>query len=203
MRTPDRFTAFVTSVAISAITTFALLTFFEAGEAGDDARPDDARTVGNGGVASPSPTPPAEPPRFATLDGVNRAGDYGFRYPPAWELTTSGSVSTLTSPNGNTVVTFGFGAKGNLDAAAAAYARLLRETYDVTSMQAALPTTIGGLPARAAQGSALNADGVRVFFQAFTVRAEGENFAISVFSRRPTGAAVAEIVASFGMILDG
>lgn len=203
MRTTDRFTAFITSVAISAVATFALLSFFEAGDAGVDERPIRTESVDNGNLASPTPTPIEEPPRFAILDGVNRAGGYGFRYPPGWDLSTSETVSTLTSPNGNTVVTIGFGAPGNLDKAAAAFASLIRETYDVSSMQAARQITINALPARVSQGAASNADGVRVLFQAFTIRAGAENFAISVFSRKTTGPAVDEIVGSFGVILDG
>lgn len=197
MRTPDRFTAFIISTAVSAIATFALLSFFGNGETAADLQPDGTTTVGNGGLASPSPTPPEQPPRFATLDGANRAGGYAFRYPPTWRLSTDETVSRITSANGNTVVTFGFGASGSLAESVAALAGLLRDTYDVSSMRAARPTTVNSLPARVVTGSARNADEVKVFFQAFAVRAEGENYAISVFSRRVTGGAVDEIIESF------
>lgn len=197
MRTRDRFTAFITSVAVSAIATFALLSFFGDGESGADLHPDGRTTVGTGGLVSPSPTPTEQPPRFATLDGANRAGGYAFRYPPTWRLSTDETVSRITSPNGNTVVSFGFGVSGSLEESAAALAGLLRDTYDVSRMRAARPTTVNALPARVVTGSALNADEVKIFFQAFSVRAEGENYAISVFSRRPTGDAVDEIVESF------
>lgn len=182
---------------MAMVVTFGVLTFIDEEEAAPPAGPGTPSAIVEN---TPSPEPTGVVRRFAVLEGENRAGGYSFAYPPGWELSTEGSVSTLESSDGDVVVAFGLASMGDLDAATEGFAELLRDAYDVIEIGAPRPTEINGNAARSIEGTARNDDGVRLTFQAYTVRANGQNYALSVFARgRGDRPVLREIVGSFAV----
>ncbi len=120
--------------------------------------------------------------RFATEQHVNQRGRYLFYHPPDWEVKDEGTVSRVTSPGGETLVTFGLGPEGDLEAAETAFVTELQNQYRGVDLQALEVQQVGPNPAVSVAGTGRNNEGVRLRFLAITVGVGGRNFSIGVFT---------------------
>jgi hypothetical protein len=121
--------------------------------------------------------------RFATARTENAVAGYAVSYPPAWDLTRSGSAIKLVSPDDSVVVSLGRGQKGSVDRAAQALVAEIRSTYHGTRVLGSEPQTIGGAPALAISGTGRNDTGVGIRFVAIAVQGPaGNTFAITAFT---------------------
>lgn len=195
---------------IAAVATVALLSIFGSdGDAVDG--PITSRSPSEPAVeptGTPEPDRSQDPARFATTEGVNREGGYTFAFPPQWPSEVAGSVSTVTSPRSDVVVTFGYGPPGDIDAAARDLEDLIRSSYDGARAGPVRVTEIGGEDAITFGGSARNTEGARMTFDVFIIDTEGEdNHAITVFSQAQVAtsldAVIEEIVESFAATSSG
>lgn len=194
---------------MASVATVALLSLFASDGGADGAQPPGTPSApASSTEPSPEPERTEEPSRFATKLTVNREGEYSFAHPPRWELVTDGSVSTVTSPNEDIVVTFGFGAPGDLGDASADLEDLIRSSYDVIDISQRGVAELAGARTVRFDGSARNIAGVIVGLDVFTIDGPGqENYAITVFSRHrvsgSSSAAIDEIISSFSFVAAG
>jgi hypothetical protein len=185
LRSTNRSTIFFVSALVAGALTIILLLLFTGDD--DSTAPSVNITRTPGGVAtdssSPSAEPTTEPLRFATESSFNREGSYSFSHPPNWDVVTDGSVSTVTSPNSDVVITIGFAAGGDLAGAATDLSELVRNTYQVRQMGPPKRVSIGGANALVFKGRADNDESTTIAFEVTAVEgSKDENFALSVFS---------------------
>lgn len=148
---------------------------------------------------------PGPPYRFATERHVNEEGGYSFRYPPGWTVEEEESVTRVSSPDEEVVVSFGHGAEGSLEEAETRFVTEVQSRYRNARLSAVQIEQIGGAPALSVAGTGRNTEGVRVRFLAITVRVEGQNYSIGVFAPARSDPEVVvpptqEIVNSFRVI---
>lgn len=188
-------------MAAGALTVFLLLAF--TGDEGSSSSVVPVRTPDAVAKESPSDVEPSsDPARFATESATNRDGGYSFAHPPRWEVVSDGSVSTITSPRSNAVITIGFGPSGSLAAAATDLSELIQASYQVLRMGPPRETFIGDSSALTFSGRATNDESVTITFQVTAVQGpEANNYAVTVFSypdiARALIEAVEEVVNSF------
>ena len=140
-------------------------------------------------VPSPSlpPTPSGATPSGATPSAqsarhTNEAAGYSFLRPAGWEVSGSGTVSRVTSPDSDVTVSFGLGSDGGLRGSSADLAASIQDIYHGAELlEGPRRDTIAGHPAVLVGGRAVTDSGVTVRFLAITLRVEDENYAISVF----------------------
>jgi hypothetical protein len=120
--------------------------------------------------------------RFATQQHLNEQGKYLFYHPPDWEVKDQGTVSRVTSPGGETLVTFGLGPEGDLEAAETAFVTRLQDQYRDVDLAALQVQQVGPNPAVSVAGTGRNAEGIRLRFLAITVGVNERNFSIVVFT---------------------
>jgi hypothetical protein len=191
LRSSDRSTAFFAAAAVSGVLTIAVLTIFTGSK---DAASIPRRDASATASASPTPTTSEEPRRFATLDRVNREGGYSYAYPPGWARSTSGTVTTLVSPDDKVVVSIGFGRPGGLDSAIEELRQIVRTSFDVLGMSGARSAEIESRPARTITGRVRNDAGAVVSLALYAVQVEGQNLAITVFTGEDAAPRSARIV---------
>lgn len=178
---------------MSAVLTIAILSMLT----GSKPAASIPRRDGSGGVtASTSPTPPVteRPRRFAILDAVNREGGYSYAYPPEWNRSADGTVTTLVSPDGKVVFSIGFGRAGDLDGAIEELRQLVRSSFDVLGMSSPRDADIGSLPARTVTGRVENDEGAIVSVALYALQADGQNLAITVFTAEGASPRIARVV---------
>lgn len=133
-------------------------------------------------VPSPSlPTPSGATPSAQSARHTNEAAGYSFLRPAGWEVSGSGTVSRITSPDRDVTVSFGLGSDGDLRGSSADLAASIQDIYQGAELEGPRRHTIAGHPAVLVGGRAVNDSGVTVRFLAITLRVEDENYAISVF----------------------
>jgi hypothetical protein len=134
--------------------------------------------------------PPRQPARLRTSTPsptvlserhANATAGYSFLRPVGWEVSDSGTVSELTSPDHDVIVSFGLGPGGELPEASAAFTSSIEDAYDEVRLHEPRREEIAGRPAIVTGGSAVNDAEVAVRFLAITVGIDGETYAISVF----------------------
>jgi hypothetical protein len=128
--------------------------------------------------SGPSPTPT---PTIQSTRHTNAAAGYSFFRPIGWEVSERGTVSELTGPDRDVILSFGLGPEGNLRKASAEFAASIGGAYDEVELQGPRREVIAGQSAIVTAGGAVNDAGVAVRFLAITTRIGGENYAISVF----------------------
>ena len=154
-------------------------------------------------VQSPSlPTPRGSTPSARSARHTNEAAGYSFLRPAGWEVSGSGTVSRITSPDRDVTVSFGLGSHGGLRGSSADLAASIRDIYHDAELEGLRRDTVAGHPAVLVGGKAVNDSGVTVRFLAISLRVEDENYAISVFVSDASDPvevlpAVNHIVASF------
>lgn len=112
----------------------------------------------------------------------NPEGGYEFRHPGGWAVRTAGTATTVRSPSGRAVVTFGLAAKGDLQDAQRDLVATIRRAYRNVRLTAIQAEPIGGRPAVTIAGTGVNDRGVDIRFLAATVGGPGRNHSITVFT---------------------
>ncbi|MGQ0774276.1 MAG: hypothetical protein ACT4NY_07655 [Pseudonocardiales bacterium] len=113
---------------------------------------------------------------------VNTAGGYRIEVPESWSSTQEGRTTTVKSPDGNTLITFGLGRTGPLAVAATLFFQQVGSNYDKVEVFKPEAETIGGLPALVYAGVGNNDKNVRVRFLTVTVENSPTNYGITVFT---------------------
>lgn len=126
-------------------------------------------------------SPTVQSPTVQSTHHTNAAAGYSFFRPAGWEVSESGTVSELTGPDRDVILSFGIGPEGELRDASAEFAASIGGAYDEVQLQGPRREAIAGRSAIVVGGSAVNQAGVTVRFLAITIRIGGENYAISVF----------------------
>ena len=150
-----------------------------------------------------SPRPSVTPsPTVSSGRHTNATAGYSFLRPAGWEVSESGTVSQLTAPDQDVIVSFGLGPDGGLREASTEFTSSIEDAYNEVQLQEPRREEIAGRPAIVAGGSAMNDAEVAVRFLAISVWIEGEIYAISVFVADESDPvrvlpAVEDIVASF------
>jgi hypothetical protein len=134
-------------------------------------------------VPSPSlPTPSGATPSAQSARHTNEAAGYSFLRPAGWEVSGSGTVSRITSPDRDVTVSFGLGSDGGLRGSSADLTASIQDIYHGAELlEGPRRDTIAGHPAMLVGGRAVNDSRVTVRFLAITLRVGDENYAISVF----------------------
>jgi hypothetical protein len=130
---------------------------------------------------SAPPAPRTSSPTTGSMRHTNEVAGYSFLRPVGWEVSERGTVSELTGPDGDVIVSFGLGPDGSLEEASTEFATSVGDAYEEVQFQGPQREDIAGRPAIVVGGTAVNQAGVAVRFLAITVRTEGRNYAISVF----------------------
>jgi hypothetical protein len=150
-----------------------------------------------------SPRPSSAPsPTVSSGRHTNATAGYSFLRPAGWEVSESGTVSELTAPDQDVIVSFGLGPEGDLREASAQFTSSMEDAYDEVQLHEPRREEIAGRPAIVAGGSAVNEAAVPVRFLAISVWIEGEIYVISVFVADASDPvrvlpAVEDIIASF------
>jgi len=142
-----------------------------------------------GGLVGPSAqTPPtdessaAPEPSYlhATESATNAEADYGFHFPPDWDVNHDGAVSYVVNPEGDVRVTFGYGSS-RLTARGDRLLELLSKSYDNVELLGAGFRELGGVKSLVRRGTATNDEGVELVFVAATVEGSDRNYAVIAF----------------------
>ena len=136
----------------------------------------------------------------------NTAGGYAFDYPVEWSVTQSGSVTKVTSPNEEVVVSFGLAPTGDLLVASDRFLAILRESFVKLELGGRQLGSTGGHLSMVRTGSAVDVDGEELRFSAVTIEGEQQNIAIAVFAKTTSGPTLSsitnKIVASTRLLSD-
>jgi hypothetical protein len=120
-------------------------------------------------------------PRLRRL--VNRAGNYSFVYPSAWELDARGEIAKVSSPDGVLVSSFALGPP-RLQSGYKGFVRLLADSYDSVLVQDVKDAKVSGNEALSVRGRGRDASGRRISFRALLVERGGDRsvgaFAVTV-----------------------
>jgi hypothetical protein len=114
----------------------------------------------------------------------NAAAGYSFDYPKDWELEPNGTVAKITSPDGDAVISVGPGAgKDPLTATERMTAKLTKtyESVEITDRKV-VSTALGGNLGVVLTGTATNARGADLDFEAASIQARGSGIGITAFS---------------------
>lgn len=129
-----------------------------------------------------APPPTRSPsPTIQSMRHTNAAAGYSFLRPVGWEVSERGTVSELTAPGGDVIVSFGLGPDGSLRDASTEFVASVADAYEEVQVQGPEREDIAGRSAIVAGGTAVNQAGVAIRFIAIAFRIEGQNYAISVF----------------------
>ncbi|MGH4014199.1 MAG: hypothetical protein ACRDSL_09780 [Pseudonocardiaceae bacterium] len=114
---------------------------------------------------------------------VNTAGGYRIEVPDDWSSTQDGRTTTVKSPEGDTLITFGLGRTGPMPVAATLFFQQVGSNYDNVQVFAPEGKQIGGLPALVYGGAGTNAKDAKIRFLAITVENSPTNYGITVFTQ--------------------
>ncbi|MGI9064381.1 MAG: hypothetical protein ACR2FQ_11310 [Pseudonocardiaceae bacterium] len=121
-----------------------------------------------------------------TADGpatiLNETGGYSLVAPQGWEVAEQDRTTTVTSPNGDAVLTAGRGEVGPLEDAAAVFFQKVARNYTDFSPIGVQGQRIGSRPALVWAGKGTNANDVGVRFLAITIEDRPRNYAITYFT---------------------
>lgn len=113
---------------------------------------------------------------------VNTEGGYRVEVPDGWSSTKEGRTTTVTSPEGDAIVTFGVGRAGPLPETATLFFQEVGSKYRDVQVFPPEAQHIGSLPALAYGGAGINSNDVAIRFLAITVQSEPTNYNIAVFT---------------------
>lgn len=117
-----------------------------------------------------------------TGEVVNTAGGYRIEVPDGWSSTQEGRTTTVRSPEGDTVVTFGLGHPGSLEEAGSLFFQEVGRNYRKVQVFPPEAKYVGRLPALAYSGAGINKQDIPIRFLAITVQGEPKNYAIAVYT---------------------
>ncbi|HEU0086333.1 MAG TPA: hypothetical protein VFQ77_01550 [Pseudonocardiaceae bacterium] len=113
---------------------------------------------------------------------VNAEGGYRIEVPDGWTHTQDGRTTTVKSPDGKTVLTFGLGRTGPLPVAATLFFQQVGSKYKQVVVFPPEAKHIGGLPALVYGGVGNNDKNTRVRFLTISVQHNPTNYGIAVFT---------------------
>src|SRR5919106_4699857 len=90
--------------------------------------------------SGPPPTPTSPPPT-GSMRHTNATAGYSFLRPAGWEVSERGTVSELTGPDGDVIVSFGLGPDGSLEDASTEFVASVGDAYEDVQLQG--PQQIG------------------------------------------------------------
>lgn len=117
-----------------------------------------------------------------TSEVVNTAGGYRFQVPDGWSATQADRTTTVTSPDGTTVITLGLGRTGSLPVAGALFFQQVGGNYRDVQVFPPQAKDVGPLPALVYGGIGTNTQNTRVRFLAITIEHDPINYAVTVFT---------------------
>ncbi|MFN2496216.1 MAG: hypothetical protein ABR608_09970 [Pseudonocardiaceae bacterium] len=137
-----------------------------------------------------------------TGEVVNTAGGYRIEIPEGWSATQDGRTTKVTSPEKDTLITFGLGRTGPLPVAATLFFQQVGSNYRDVQVFAPDAKKVGPRNALAYGGVGTNKQNAKVRFLAITVENTPTNFGITVFTEANTDPtttlpAINQIVDSF------
>lgn len=118
----------------------------------------------------------------SSTEVVNTAGGYRIEVPDDWTSTQDGRTTTVKSPNGNTLITFGLGRTGPLPVAATLFFQQVGSGYDDVQVFPPEGKKIGGLPSLVYGGVGTNDKNTRVRFLAISMEKSPTNYGVTVFT---------------------
>jgi hypothetical protein len=136
------------------------------------------------------------------LGHENKAAGYSFRYPRTWDVERAGTVSTITSPGEDAVVSFGSHMpRADLLQTARRLTSLVSRTYGGVRMGGPRMEAINGALAVLRRGRATNMAGEDLRFLVAAIHGPTRTFGAVGFAKASTPAtlheAVADVVNSF------
>lgn len=117
----------------------------------------------------------------ATTRYTNTQGGYSFNYPSSWRLSERGAIAKVKAPDGDVLISFGQGPRGELVDASNQFTGLLEKSYSAVRFSPTDSRWIGPNPSLLRTGTGTNEAGVRLKFWAITVHSMNRNYAIAVF----------------------
>jgi len=191
----------IVALTISTLVTVGIMSFGYRSDA-----PAPILSLPRGADQTPQPTQGTVVDPVAYVHGED---DYGFSYPSEWVIEEAEGITSVNSPNGGIVVSFGLGAPGSI---AKASDRLLDSIFsdgtDTSSDRSLIGATqerIGGSRSLIVSGTTTDATGRSIRFLAITVRSQPRNYSISVLVPRRSNPArvlptIEAIVSSFRVL---
>ena len=128
--------------------------------------------------------PSGKPPETSTF--VNQAGRYSIRYPVGWTATALGSAAKLTPPRKDVVIGVAPAPRGTLDDSARRVTREVLRSYEGVKVLNRTKGSIAGRDSILYVGRGRNLARTRIQWMTITLRDEGRNFAVSVFTQSET-----------------
>jgi hypothetical protein len=122
------------------------------------------------------------PSSSASEEVVNTEGGYSITVPDGWSSTQDGRTTTVTSADGETLITFGLGRTGPLPVAATLFYQEVAGNYDKVEVFAPDAMRVDSRNALAYGGVGDNDKGVRIRFVAISVENQPTNYGIVVFT---------------------
>jgi hypothetical protein len=138
-----------------------------------------------------------------TNEVVNTAGGYRIHVPAEWSVTQDDRTTNVTSPEGDTLISFGVGrTTGPLPVASTLFFQQVASNYRDVQVFPPDAKKVGPLNALVYGGLGTNKQDAKVRFLAITVESTPNNFGITVFTEANTDPAttlpvVNQIVDSF------
>ncbi|MGH3903877.1 MAG: hypothetical protein ACRDTE_06780 [Pseudonocardiaceae bacterium] len=114
---------------------------------------------------------------------VNPTGGYRIEVPDDWSSTQDGRTTKVTSPEGDTLITFGLGRTGPLPVAATLFFQQVGSGYDKVQVFPPEGKQIGGLSSLVYGGVGTNDKNARVRFLVITMENTPTNYGVTVFTQ--------------------
>ncbi|HEY6422823.1 MAG TPA: hypothetical protein VIY28_06160 [Pseudonocardiaceae bacterium] len=124
----------------------------------------------------------AHEPVKNTHEVVNLEGGYRFEAPNDWSTKPSGRTTTLTSPDGSTVIALGVGRTGSLPVAGTHFFQQVAGAYRDVKVIPPEYKSVGPRQALAYGGQGTNGQNTVIRFLAITVENNPTNYGITVFT---------------------
>jgi uncharacterized membrane protein len=128
----------------------------------------------------------------------NPAAGYSFDYPDSWKLEPDGTVTKISSPDGNTVISLGPGAGSDPLTASEKLTVRLENAYDSVDLSNREVVSVGDELGVVLEGKATNRSGARLRFRVAAVQGPDHGWAVTGFTSGPE----ARLQAIFDRVLD-
>ena len=136
----------------------------------------------------------------------NAQGRYEFDSPANWTVVKKGSVTEVTSPRDEVLVSFGLAPRGDLLVASDRFLELLSDSFADLQLSGRQLGSTGGHLSMVRTGNAVEENGEELRFSAVVLEGDPENIAIAVFaktfSQSNLSSKTNEIVASIRLLSD-
>lgn len=183
---------FVVVALIAAAATFLIADDDEPSSSGVLTRESTSEPTTEPPEPTQSPSPDEDEPP-AGFDRYENESGYAFDHPEAWSVDERGTAVEILSPDATAAISFGLAPEGDVRTGVGRFLEAIEESYDVREVRGPNSAVAGAANGVSVEGSAFNADNVRVDFLALVVSGDDANYAIAVFTS--SGADEAEVQA--------